>query len=309
MTGLAILIALYLSLKGKAKVWDPVSEARLVNLHPQVEAAARRLLAGAELQGIQLRITSGFRSYSEQAQIYAKGRTAPGKIVTHARPGQSYHNFGLAFDVVPMINGQPDWNSPHWQKIGEMGKAQGLTWGGDWKWKDWGHFQLDTGRSSAEWKALFETAGLPWINSRSLAGVGRPKQTPWFEPYTASSGQTRTAYKRHAQAKRGVYLIRSKASQEILYVGSSRSQLQKTIYRHFQSWIDDQYRATFERDQVEIQVVEMQSASDEDISAAECELIQIHQPSYNINRCEDFGEYVEVKDDLPEVLTEEDLPF
>jgi len=38
----------------------------------------------------------------EQAALYAIGRTAPGKIVTKARPGESYHNHGLAYDWAPL---------------------------------------------------------------------------------------------------------------------------------------------------------------------------------------------------------------
>ena len=42
----------------------------------------------------------------EQAKVYAQGRTAPGKIVTHAKPGHSNHNFGVAFDVGIFVGGQ-----------------------------------------------------------------------------------------------------------------------------------------------------------------------------------------------------------
>ena len=38
----------------------------------------------------------------EQTALFAIGRTAPGKIVTKARAGESFHNHGLAFDWVPL---------------------------------------------------------------------------------------------------------------------------------------------------------------------------------------------------------------
>jgi len=46
------------------------------------------------------------------------------RIVTHARPGHSMHNFGLAFDVVPLNAGKPIWNvsDPVWQRVGRTGK-------------------------------------------------------------------------------------------------------------------------------------------------------------------------------------------
>ena len=58
---------------------------------------------------IKLRITDGYRSIQEQNTLYAQGRTTPGNIVTHARGGQSLHNYGNAFDVVQMRNGIPIW--------------------------------------------------------------------------------------------------------------------------------------------------------------------------------------------------------
>ena len=47
-------------------------------------------------------IYCGRRTMEEQAALFAIGRTAPGKIVTKARPGESYHNHGLAFDWAPL---------------------------------------------------------------------------------------------------------------------------------------------------------------------------------------------------------------
>jgi peptidoglycan L-alanyl-D-glutamate endopeptidase CwlK len=47
-------------------------------------------------------IYCGRRTMEEQAALFAKGRTSKGKIVTKARPGESYHNYGLAFDWVPL---------------------------------------------------------------------------------------------------------------------------------------------------------------------------------------------------------------
>ena len=46
----------------------------------------------------------------------------------------------------------------------------------------------------------------------------------------------------------GVYFVKDTAD-KIVYVGYSKTQLYKTIYRHFQSWKDNtQRRATFPRD-------------------------------------------------------------
>jgi len=112
-------------------------------LHPVVVAKARQLIKAMQAQGIVLTIHSGFRSPQEQSELYAKGRTKPGKKVTNADAWQSWHNYGLAFDVVPIVNGKKNWVSPYWQKIGKAGERLNLIWGGSFKnFKgDFGHFE------------------------------------------------------------------------------------------------------------------------------------------------------------------------
>ena len=113
------------------------------------------LLDAADAEGIDLLVTCTFRSHAEQAALYAQGRTAPGKIVTNAMPGQSKHNHmegsvpaALAFDVVPLRSGKPVWGTAGedgkvWMRVGELGKAQGLAWAGDWRtFKEYPHFEL-----------------------------------------------------------------------------------------------------------------------------------------------------------------------
>jgi len=90
-------------------------------------------------------VVQGTRSFTEQQSTYNQGRTTPGNVVTQARPGDSYHQYGLAFDVVPTeYLGLPGWNpsGPHWAKIGEIAERLGLTWGGRWSNPDKPHFEL-----------------------------------------------------------------------------------------------------------------------------------------------------------------------
>ncbi len=131
-------------------VWDIVSENRIKKLHPAIRDKARRFLHLAEKQGIKLRITDGVRTFQEQDNLYAQGRTKPGKIVTNAKAGESYHNYGLAIDVVPMVNGKPNYKDDY-QKIAKIGKSLGFVWGGDFKTiKDQPHFQYSFGHSIAK---------------------------------------------------------------------------------------------------------------------------------------------------------------
>jgi hypothetical protein len=65
----------------------------------------------AAAYGYTLRITSGFRSMTEQAQIYDDGRDGSGTIISEAPPGHSLHNYGYAVDVVDRWQGYDlSWN-------------------------------------------------------------------------------------------------------------------------------------------------------------------------------------------------------
>ena len=131
---------------------NAASEARLAEVNPQLANRIRAMAADLRAQGINVMVTSGYRSFAAQNALYAQGRTKPGDIVTNARGGQSLHNYGLAVDVVPLdANGQPNWNVSNgvWQKIGAAGKKQGMEWGGDWtSFVDRPHFQMTAGRST-----------------------------------------------------------------------------------------------------------------------------------------------------------------
>lgn len=83
---------------------------RLSGLHPAMADAVRLLLQYCEYYGLDVTITSGFRSESEQAALYGQGRTpaevlhrvkkhGTGGAVTDAPPGASPHNYGVAVDL------------------------------------------------------------------------------------------------------------------------------------------------------------------------------------------------------------------
>ena len=82
-------------------------------------------------------ISDGRRTMKQQEAIYAQGRTAPGKVVSNARPGSSAHNFGLAADLWPLTpDGKNfDWNASRdlFTQMGKIAVGLGLTWGGNFK--------------------------------------------------------------------------------------------------------------------------------------------------------------------------------
>ncbi|WP_163526603.1 peptidoglycan-binding protein [Halobacillus ihumii] len=127
------------------------------NVHPVVKEAAIETIERAYSEGITAQISDGLRTYSEQARLYSKGRTAPGNIVTYAEPGESYHNFGLAVDFFLTSNdGQRAiWvvNSD-WRRVAAIGKSLGFEWGGDWSgFVDNPHLQMTGGLSLSQLRA------------------------------------------------------------------------------------------------------------------------------------------------------------
>ena len=88
----------------------------------------------AAQHGITIKVIAGLRTYEEQNELFAQGRTKPGRIVTNARGGFSNHNFGIAFDVGVFEGANYLGESPKLPKaVGALGMDLGLEWGGNWK--------------------------------------------------------------------------------------------------------------------------------------------------------------------------------
>ena len=141
---------------------EKVSGPRLALLHPKARAIFRAFIEDVEAHNSEtcLRIMQGLRTFAEQDAIYAQGRTKPGSIVSNSRAGQSYHNFGMAIDLVEMDgerNEVCDWKFDM-ATIAAIAKKHGLGWGGDFKSiKDKPHFELTFGKTWQELKALHDT--------------------------------------------------------------------------------------------------------------------------------------------------------
>lgn len=131
-----------------------VNSRSLTDLLPVVQKKARALISAAKAEGIDLLVTSTYRDAECQDALYAQGRTKPGRKVTNARGGQSWHQFRVAFDVVPLVNGKAVWNDQRlWKRIGELGESVGLEWAGRWKtFPESPHFQFTGGLTMADLK-------------------------------------------------------------------------------------------------------------------------------------------------------------
>lgn len=150
---------------------DNASEKRLAAVHSTLQSLVRRMASTLAREGITITVVQGLRTYAEQDALYAQGRTALGKIVTNARGGHSWHNFGLAVDCAPLhADGTIDWSgtSLAWQEMIECGVALGLTSGARWKSiPDRPHFQLTGQWPEAappdEVRVFYAGGGLPAV--------------------------------------------------------------------------------------------------------------------------------------------------
>ena len=134
-----------------------INSRAVTELHPKVATMAMQFVQACDEAGIDLLITSTYRDHESQNELYAQGRTKPGKIVTNARGGQSWHNHRCALDVVPLRNGKPVWDSsdPVWKEVGAIGESVGLEWAGRWsgRLRETAHFQYTGGLTLSDLQA------------------------------------------------------------------------------------------------------------------------------------------------------------
>ncbi|MFS0674997.1 M15 family metallopeptidase [Ornithinibacillus sp. 179-J 7C1 HS] len=127
-------------------------------LHPIVAKNTEILVESAKEIGISIVITESIRSLERQETLYEQGRTSEGSIVTYAKAGESFHNYGLAIDfAIEDSKGNLAWditydgnknNVPDWNEVASIAKELGFEWGGDWRgFQDYPHLQMTFGLS------------------------------------------------------------------------------------------------------------------------------------------------------------------
>lgn len=129
--------------------WGRTSLKRLATCHDDLQRLMTAALEHPDCPS-DMTIVYGHRSNAEQAELYAQGRTKPGRVVTNAKPGQSRHNSwpSQAVDVIPYINGAGSWSwdhiNPMADHIKRVASDLGIqaTWGGDWRMRDGAHWEL-----------------------------------------------------------------------------------------------------------------------------------------------------------------------
>lgn len=144
---------------------DKISLERCQILHPKVREEVIMCIEDAEAKfpaNIKVRIVQGLRTIEEQNELYAQGRTKPGAIITKAKGGSSFHNYGLAIDFALMYDKNNDGNFEElswdikkdfdedhvadWGEVISSFEAKGWSWGGRWRtFKDYPHMEKTFG--------------------------------------------------------------------------------------------------------------------------------------------------------------------
>lgn len=152
---------------------DAITLQRIDTAHPMLREELRRIYGQIcrALTGRAIcRFTHVLRTFEEQNELYAQGRTKPGNRVTNARGGHSYHNYGLAVDIALIVDGKTaSWDTQadfdgdgtaDWMEVVKIFESHGWEWGGRWTgFKDRPHFQKTFG------------AGIDTLLGKYLAGA------------------------------------------------------------------------------------------------------------------------------------------
>lgn len=132
-----------------------INSRRIEDLLPPVQKMCREFVTRCNSAGIDVLITSTYRDHESQAALYAQGRTTPGKQITDAKPGQSFHNWRVAFDFVPIVNGKAQWSDTRlFRRCGEIAESVGLEWAGRWRrFKELAHCQYTQGLTISDFES------------------------------------------------------------------------------------------------------------------------------------------------------------
>lgn len=156
---------------------DQITLQRIQTLHPKVREEVHQIYVNEIVPALTgnaiVRFAYTTRTFQEQADLYAQGRTRlfdnKGRrlgIVTNAKAGFSYHQYGTALDICLIVDGKTaSWETnkdfdkdgvADWGECVRIFKSHGWTWGGDWKnFPDRPHFEKTFGLSTKQMMAKF----------------------------------------------------------------------------------------------------------------------------------------------------------
>ena len=135
---------------------DKPSVKKIMTLHPKIRFEVLHIFKECYKQNLKIRIVQGYRTFAEQDELYAQGRTKPGPVVTKSRGGMSNHCYGLSIDFCLLkSDGSISWSltedlnddgNKDWMQVVNIFKEFNYSWGGDWKFKDNPHIEKTFGQ-------------------------------------------------------------------------------------------------------------------------------------------------------------------
>jgi peptidoglycan hydrolase-like protein with peptidoglycan-binding domain len=148
---------------------DRINAAQLARVAPALQNRGQKFIDAARADGVIVQIVQGLRTFAEQNALYKIGRRGikGEKKVTNAIGGQSLHNYGLALDFAPVIDGEPNWDDENFVSFPKWAAQAGLESGAAWrKFVDTPHVQDDEGMTLAEVQKLYKAGGLAAVWAR-----------------------------------------------------------------------------------------------------------------------------------------------
>jgi D-alanyl-D-alanine carboxypeptidase len=92
-------------------------------LEPITRQLVEGIISQAQALGFEMMIFETYRSQTRQQQLFLQHATQLQKV--------GVHHYGLACDIVKVVNGEPSWKGD-FSFLGQLAKSAGLIWGGDW---------------------------------------------------------------------------------------------------------------------------------------------------------------------------------
>lgn len=136
---------------------DQISIDRINTLHPKARDKFHAFYSQlCQISGYKWRVVQAFRTFEEQDKLYKAYKAAPSRAAKAAPAGLSYHNYGLAVDVLPMsddFKAIEQISKDSWETVGIVASHHGLVWGmsfGDRPHVEW-HPNGNTVKTLLKW--------------------------------------------------------------------------------------------------------------------------------------------------------------
>jgi hypothetical protein len=95
----------------------------LALLEPKTRELVALMVKSAASMGIEVQAFETYRSQARQEDLFAQGATQLRTV--------GVHHYGLACDIVRVVNGEPSWKGD-FSFLGQLAHSAGMIWGGDW---------------------------------------------------------------------------------------------------------------------------------------------------------------------------------